>query len=98
VVPFDHKIGSASAMLGFLQNGISVFALVVIGAFALHTMTPVVFILSVPSWIGLEILPIGSAVFPSCTLLRRRAPICYRTERRANSGALALVVFFRLMF
>jgi DHA1 family bicyclomycin/chloramphenicol resistance-like MFS transporter len=59
VVPFDHNIGSASAMLGFLQIGIAVLASSLIGLTNSHTMTPVALIVAVTSWIGLVILLIG---------------------------------------
>jgi len=59
LVPFDHNIGSASAMLGFLQIGISGLASASIGAFDSHTMTPVALILAVTSWIGFAILMVG---------------------------------------
>jgi DHA1 family bicyclomycin/chloramphenicol resistance-like MFS transporter len=59
LVPFDQNIGSASAMLGFLQIGISGLASATIGAFDSHTMMPVALILAVTSWIGLAILLIG---------------------------------------
>jgi MFS transporter, DHA1 family, multidrug resistance protein len=59
LVPFDRNIGSASAMLGFLQIGVSGLASASIGIFDSHTMMPVALILAVTSWIGLAILLIG---------------------------------------
>ena len=59
LVPFDHNIGSASAMLGFLQIGISVLASATIGIFDSHTMMPVALIMAVTSWIALAILAVG---------------------------------------
>ncbi len=61
LVPFDRNIGSASAMLGFLQIGISVLASSIVGIFNSHTMMPVALILCVTSWIGLAILFIGKS-------------------------------------
>ncbi|HEX3628182.1 MAG TPA: multidrug effflux MFS transporter [Verrucomicrobiae bacterium] len=59
LVPFDRNIGSASAMLGFLQIGVSVLASATIGIFDSHTMMPVALIMAVTSWIALAILAIG---------------------------------------
>ena len=59
LVPFSQNIGSASAMLGFLQIGISVLASAAVGIFNSHTMVPVAFILAATSWIGFAILMIG---------------------------------------
>jgi DHA1 family bicyclomycin/chloramphenicol resistance-like MFS transporter len=57
--PFDHNIGSASAMLGFLQIGVSGLASASIGIFDSHSMMPVTLILTATSWLGLAILLIG---------------------------------------
>jgi len=57
--PFDRNIGSASAMLGFLQIGVSGLASASIGIFDAHGMLPVTLILAVTSWAGLGILMIG---------------------------------------
>lgn len=59
LVPFDNNIGSASAMLGFLQIGVSGLAAASIGIFDSHTMLPVTLVLAATSWIGLGILLIG---------------------------------------
>lgn len=59
LVPFDHNIGSASAMLGFLQIGVSGLASASIGFFDSHGMLPVVVILAATSWLGLIILIAG---------------------------------------
>jgi MFS transporter, DHA1 family, multidrug resistance protein len=75
VVPFDHNIGSASAMLGFLQIGIAVLASSLIGLTNSHTMTPVALIMAVTSWIGLAILVIGK---------RRIRELRYVEEKDAN--------------
>lgn len=75
VVPFDHNIGSASAMLGFLQIGIAVLASSIIGLTNSHTMTPVALIVAVTSWIGLAILMIGR---------RRIHHLRYVEEKGAN--------------
>ncbi len=57
--PIDHNIGSASAMLGFLQIGVSGLASASIGVFDSHGMMPVTLILTLTSWLGLAILLIG---------------------------------------
>jgi DHA1 family bicyclomycin/chloramphenicol resistance-like MFS transporter len=59
LVPFDHNIGSASAMLGFLQIGISGLASASIGIFDSHNMQPVTIILTATSWVGLGIFLVG---------------------------------------
>lgn len=59
LVPFDRNIGSASAMLGFLQIGVSGLASASVGIFNSHTMMPVALILAATSWIGLVILMAG---------------------------------------
>src|SRR5277367_4901608 len=46
MAPFDRNIGSASAMLGFLQIGVSGIASMTIGIFDSHSMMPVVAILA----------------------------------------------------
>lgn len=64
LVPFDRNIGSASAMLGFLQIGVSGLASASIGVFDSHTMMPVALILCVTSFIGLAILIVGKRYIP----------------------------------
>jgi DHA1 family bicyclomycin/chloramphenicol resistance-like MFS transporter len=64
LVPFDRNIGSASAMLGFLQIGISGLASASVGIFDSHTMMPVALILAATSWIGLGILIVGKRNIP----------------------------------
>ena len=59
LVPFDRNIGSASAMLGFLQIGVSGLASASVGVLNSHTMMPVALVLATTSWIGLAILFIG---------------------------------------
>jgi DHA1 family bicyclomycin/chloramphenicol resistance-like MFS transporter len=59
LAPFDHNIGSASAMLGFLQIGVSSIASASIGLFDSHSLLPVVLILAATSWTGLLILIVG---------------------------------------
>ena len=64
LVPFDHNIGSASAMLGFLQIGVSGLASACIGVLDSHTLMPVALVLAVTSWIGLAILLVGRRWIP----------------------------------
>ena len=75
MVPFDRNIGSASAMLGFLQIGVSVIASSIVGIRNSHTMLPVALIMAATSWIGLVILLVG----------KRRIPhVRYVEEKGAN--------------
>ncbi|HEY4952751.1 MAG TPA: multidrug effflux MFS transporter [Verrucomicrobiae bacterium] len=64
LVPFDRNIGSASAMLGFLQIGVSGLAAASIGIFDSHTMMPVALVLATTSWIGFAILAVGQRRIP----------------------------------
>jgi len=59
LVPFDRNIGSASAMMGFLQIGVAGLASASIGIFDSHDMLPVTIILASTSWIGLMIFLAG---------------------------------------
>ncbi|HEY1791205.1 MAG TPA: multidrug effflux MFS transporter [Verrucomicrobiae bacterium] len=61
LVPFDHNIGSASAMLGFLQIGISSLASASTGLINSTTMLPVALIMAATSWIGFAILFFGKS-------------------------------------
>ena len=72
MVPFDHNVGSAAAMLGFLQIGVSGLASASIGVFNFHTLMPVALILTTTSWIGFAILIIG----------KRRIPVCRYVEEK----------------
>jgi DHA1 family bicyclomycin/chloramphenicol resistance-like MFS transporter len=64
MAPFDRNIGSASAMLGFLQIGVSSVAAATIGIFDSHTMMPVTLILGLTSWVGMGILIFGRRRIP----------------------------------
>src|SRR5258706_5928327 len=64
LVPFDRNIGSASAMLGFLQIGVSGLASASVGIFNSHTMMPVALILAATSWLGFAILIVGKRSIP----------------------------------
>jgi len=64
LLPFDHNIGSAAAMLGFLQIGISGLASASIGIFNSHSLVPLAIIMTVTSFIGLGILLIGRRFIP----------------------------------
>jgi DHA1 family bicyclomycin/chloramphenicol resistance-like MFS transporter len=72
LAPFDHNIGSASAMLGFLQIGISSLASSSIGIFGSHGMVPVVSILAVTSWIGLAIYLVGKRKLPKLRFVEEK--------------------------
>jgi DHA1 family bicyclomycin/chloramphenicol resistance-like MFS transporter len=62
--PIDHNIGSASAMLGFIQIGVSTLASSTVGIFDSRGLMPVVLILASTSWIGLAIFLIGKRSIP----------------------------------
>jgi DHA1 family bicyclomycin/chloramphenicol resistance-like MFS transporter len=72
LVPFDRNIGSASAMLGFLQIGVSGLASAAIGIFDSHTMMPVAFILATASWIGFAVLIIGQRRIPQLRFVEEK--------------------------
>ncbi len=73
LVPFDHNIGSASAMLGFLQLGVAGLASACIGIFDSHTLMPVALVLAVTSWIALAILLIGKKRIPQLRFVEEKA-------------------------
>jgi len=60
ISPFDRNIGSASAMLGFLQIGISGAASAIIGLSDSHRLLPVALLLAGTSGIALTVYWIGS--------------------------------------
>jgi DHA1 family bicyclomycin/chloramphenicol resistance-like MFS transporter len=60
----DHNIGSASAMLGFIQIGVSGLASASIGVFNSKGLLPVVLVLAVTSWVGLGIFALGIRLIP----------------------------------
>jgi DHA1 family bicyclomycin/chloramphenicol resistance-like MFS transporter len=72
LVPFDHNIGSAAAMLGFLQIGVSGLASASIGIFDSHTLLPVALVLAATSWIGLAILFIGKRRIPAVKFVEEK--------------------------
>jgi DHA1 family bicyclomycin/chloramphenicol resistance-like MFS transporter len=73
LVPFDHNIGSASAMLGFLQIGVSGLASACIGVFNSHTLMPVALVLALTTWIGLAILLVGKKHIPQLRFVEEKA-------------------------
>jgi MFS transporter, DHA1 family, multidrug resistance protein len=72
LVPFDHNIGSASAMLGFLQLGVAGLASACIGIFDSRTLMPVALALTVTSWIALAILLIGKQWIPQLRFMEEK--------------------------
>jgi DHA1 family bicyclomycin/chloramphenicol resistance-like MFS transporter len=72
LAPFDRNIGSASAMLGFLQIGVSSLASTSIGLFNSHRMLPVVAILAATSWIGLAIFLVGKRRIPALVFVEEK--------------------------
>ena len=73
LVPFDHNIGSASAMLGFLQLGVAGLASACVGIFDSHTLMPVALVLAVTSWIVLAILLAGKKRIPQLRFVEEKA-------------------------
>ncbi len=73
LVPFDHNIGSASAMLGFLQLGVAGLASACVGIFDSHTLMPVALVLSITCWIGLSILLVGKKRIPQLRFVEEKA-------------------------
>jgi DHA1 family bicyclomycin/chloramphenicol resistance-like MFS transporter len=59
ISPFSRNIGSASAMLGFLQIGISGVASAVIGMFESHRILPVAIVLAMTSALALAVYFFG---------------------------------------
>jgi MFS transporter, DHA1 family, multidrug resistance protein len=72
LAPFDRNIGSASAMLGFLQIGVSGLASASIGIFDSHSMLPMTLILASTSWIALVILWAGKKRIPRLRFLEEK--------------------------
>jgi DHA1 family bicyclomycin/chloramphenicol resistance-like MFS transporter len=72
LVPFDCNIGSAAAMLGFLQIGVSGLASASIGIFDSHTLLPVALVLAATSWIGLAVLFIGKRRIPQLRFVEEK--------------------------
>lgn len=72
LAPFDHNIGSASAMLGFLQIGVSSLASSAIGIFDSHRILPVAGILAATSWLGLAIYLIGKRKLPQLRFVEEK--------------------------
>lgn len=72
LAPFDHNIGSAAAMLGFLQIGISSLASSAISFFDSHGMLPVVSIIAATSWIGLAIYVLGKRKIPQLRFVEEK--------------------------
>jgi MFS transporter, DHA1 family, multidrug resistance protein len=72
LAPFDRNIGSASAMLGFLQIGVSGLASAIIGIFDSHRMLPVVLIMAATSWAGLAIFLIGKRSIPQLRFVEEK--------------------------
>ena len=70
--PFDHNIGSASAMLGFLQIGVSGLASASIGVFESHDMMPVTLVLATTSWLGLGIFLFGKRRIPALRFVEEK--------------------------
>jgi len=75
IVPFSRNIGSAAAMLGFLQIGISGLAAASIGIFDSHTMMPLALIMTATSWLALAILVIGRRRIPAVRYVEEQGAV-----------------------
>ena len=64
LAPFDRNIGSASAMLGFVQVGVSGMASASVGVLDSHRVLPIAFVLATSSCLGLAALFIGKRFIP----------------------------------
>ena len=62
--PFDKNIGSASAMLGFVQIGVAALTSSCVGLFNSKTIMPVIIIFMISAWIALAIFMIGRKRLP----------------------------------
>jgi DHA1 family bicyclomycin/chloramphenicol resistance-like MFS transporter len=82
LAPFDHNIGSASAMLGFLQIGVSGLASASIGVLDSHRILPVVLILAATSWTGLAIYVIGRRSIPRLRFVEEEGAVPLGIERQ----------------
>lgn len=70
--PFDRNVGSAAAMLNFIQIGVSGLASASIGLFDSHRPLPVALILAVASWIGLGIFLAGRRRLPELRFVEEK--------------------------
>jgi DHA1 family bicyclomycin/chloramphenicol resistance-like MFS transporter len=82
IVPFSRNIGSAAAMLGFLQIGVSGLAAASIGIFDSHTMMPLALIMTATSWLALAILVIGKRRIPAVRYVEETGAVPLFTEGR----------------
>ncbi|HEV2693043.1 MAG TPA: multidrug effflux MFS transporter [Verrucomicrobiae bacterium] len=72
LVPFDHNIGSAAAMLGFLQIGVSSLASASTGVGHLPGTTAVAWMMVATSWIGMVILIVGKRRIPAMKFVEEK--------------------------
>lgn len=72
LVPIEQNIGSASAMLGFIQVAISGIASASIGFFDSHEVLPVAIIFGATSWIALAVYLIGKRRIPNIKFLEEK--------------------------
>ena len=72
LAPFDRHVGSAAAMLGFLQIGVAGLASATIGLFDSHRLLPVVSLIAATSWTGLAIFLIGKRNLPKLRFVEEK--------------------------
>jgi len=85
LVPFETNIGSASAMLGFLQIAISGVASAAIGIFNSHDLLPVTVILAVTGWTALVVFLLGRRRLGGVRFVEEKgaAPLVARPKKTA---------------
>lgn len=59
LTPFTRNVGSASALLGFTQIGISALASAGVGFFASRNLVPIIGLLTTTAWVALLVLLVG---------------------------------------
>ena len=64
LAPFEKNVGSASALLGFLQIGAAAVTSSCVGLFDSHSIMPVIVIFAATAWIALLIFHLGKRNIP----------------------------------
>jgi DHA1 family bicyclomycin/chloramphenicol resistance-like MFS transporter len=75
LAPFDKNVGSASALLGFIQIGAAALASACVGIFNSTEILPVLIIFAATAWVALAIFTLGQRyITPACQALKSEAP------------------------
>lgn len=72
ICPFDHNIGSAAAMLGFVQIGVSGLSSAAIGVFDSHSILPLALIMAATTCLALGILLVGKRWIPEARYVEEK--------------------------